>query len=317
MSIERRGILEQSFVLTGDSKKAKRSIVYYCDSGESLSQVMSSPDFPVLGERFGEIPGTYCTEILLKPERVGVKEKILVECTYSTVAGMKDDSEEIDYRKPFHFKVYPIETKVPFLYSYDETDSTGRPVYPVCSTAGEFFKLDTIEITMLVRFSYYARTFKPEWILDYTDSTNQDSVVVCGITIPAGCGLLRSLGAEAVAINGKNEIQVNVELEINPDGFLRSVPNRGYFCWDGTSYSRVCMGISKQTNNTVYESIVQMLNDRKEESPIMPVDEPVWLNESGNVGDSQQAGKNLNLLTFREKKSMDWKALSLPSGTPW
>ena len=317
MSIERRGILEQSFVLTGETKKAKRSIVYFCDSGETLADVMKSPEFPVLGEVFSEIPGTYCSEILLKPENEGRKNKILVECTYSTVSGMADGEDSVDYGKPFFFKVFPVETKVPFLYSYDETDSEGRPVHPVCSTAGEFFDLETTAITMLARFSYYARSFNPEWILDYTDSTNQNEIKVCGILIRSGRGLLRSLSAERAMINGKPEIRVNVELEINPEGFLRYVPNRGYFCWDGNSYSRVCMGVSKLTNDTVYASVVQMLAERKEDSPIMPVDEPVWLDSTGNIDSAQRATKNAALLAFREKKSMDWSVLSLPSGQPW
>ena len=317
MSIEYRGTVEHSVTLSGDSKKGKRSFLYFCSDGEALAEVMSARNFPSVGEPFPEIPGLYCKEIALKPERSGKKVKVLVECSYGTSSSGTVSISGIDYGKPFNFKVLPIETKVPFLYSYDETDSKGRAAKPVCSTAGEFFNLETTEITLLVRFSYYIRSFSPEWILKFCNTTNRKMIRVCGIGINEDCGLLRSLSAESVKVNDETVIQVNVELEINPAGFRRIVPNRGYFCWNGKSYSRVCYGLSKHTEDVIYAPMVRLLEDRKDETPIMPVDDPVWLDSSGDVEYSQRAQQNDKLLSFQEKNSTDWSVLSLPSGKPW
>ena len=317
MSIEYRGTVEHSVTLSGESKKGKRSFLYFCSDGETLADVISFRGFPSVGEQFPEIPGLYCKDISLKPERSGKKVKVLVECTYGTLSAGTVSMEEIDYGTPFNFKVLPIETKVPFLYSYDETDTNGRAVKPVCSTAGEFFNLETTEITLLIRFSYYIRSFSPEWILKLCNTTNRKMIRVCGIGIKEDCGLLRSLSAESVKVNDKMKIQVNVELEVNPSGFRRLVPNRGYFCWNGKSYGRVCYGISKHTDDIVYAPMVDLLEVRKDETPIMPVDDPVWLDTSGDVQPSQQAQQNDQLLSFREKNSADWSVLSLPSGKPW
>ena len=317
MSIEQRGTIEQSITLSKDSKKAKRNIIYFCSNGESLSDVMNTSDFPVIGAQFPGISGLYCSEIILKPERDGKKSRVSAECIYTAAERNINLPEGVEYGKAFDFKVSPIETKVPFLYSYDKVDSNGRPAKPVCSSAGEFFNLETTEITMLIRFSYYIRSFTPEWILDLTNTTNRKAIRVCGIGIGEECGLLRTLSAESVEINGDTEIQVNVELEINPAGFLRKVPNRGYFCFDGTRYSRVCYGVSKYNGYTLYAPFVQLLDDRKEDTPIMPVDDPVWLDSAGRVHQTQSAEQNTMLLSFKEKRSADWSVLALPEQNPW
>lgn len=317
MSIEQRGIVEHSVTLTDDGRKAKRNIVYFCTDGESLSQVMNSPGFPKIGSEFPEISGLYCKEIILKPERDGRKSKVLAECNYGTVSTGTASEEEFSYGKAFQFKVLPVETKVPFYYSYDKVDAEGRPIKPVCSSAGEFFDLETTEITMLLRFSYYARSFSPEWILNFCNTTNKKTIRVCGIEIKKDCGLLRSLCAEGVEINGKTEIKVNVELEVNPSGFLRIVPNRGYYCWTGTHYSRICYGISKTTQEIHFASMKNMLEERDENAPVIPVDSPAWLNSDGSVRIMQTSLLNGPLLSFREKRSTDWSALSLPGGKPW
>ena len=252
MSIEQRGIIEHSVTLTADTKKAKRNIVYFCTDGEPLSQVMNTPDFPGIGDQFPEISGLYCKEITLKPERDGKKSKVQVECTYSASSGGKITSERIHYGEAFQFKVLPVETKVPFYYSYDRVDSEGRPVKPVCSTAGEFLNLTTTEITLLLRFSYYIRSFDPNWILNFCNTTNKRNIRVCGMEIKEDSGLIRNLTAERVEINGDPEIQVNVELEVNPNGFFRRVPNRGYYSWDGTNYSRIYYGISKYSKEIFF-----------------------------------------------------------------
>ena len=217
MSIEFRGTIEHSVTLSGNSKKGKRSFLYFCSDGESIPDVLESSGFPSIGDSFPGISGLYCKEIVLKPERSGKKVKVLAECIYGASVGSPGlENNEIDYGKPFHFKVLPIETKVPFLYSYDEIDAAGRPIKPVCSSAGEFFNEETTVITLLVRFSYYSKSFSPELITELCNTTNSSLIRVCGIGINEGCGLLRSLSAESVEINGKQEIQVNAELEINP-----------------------------------------------------------------------------------------------------
>ena len=317
MSIEYRGTVEHSVTLTGGTKKGKRSFVYFCSNGESLSEVAKLSGFPEIGAAFPGISGLYCKEISLKPERDGKNVKVLVECLYESPAGSTIPNDKADYGKPFHFKVLPIETKVPFLYSYDEVDSQGRAAKPVCSTAGEFFNLETTEITLLVRFSYYIRSFSPEWIPELCNTTNKRSIRVCGISIKEGCGLLRSLSAESANMNDETVIQVNTELEINPAGFRRLVPNRGYFCWNGKSFSRVCYGISKYTSEIMYDSMTNLLDDRKSDTPIMPVDEPVWIDSGGFVAQSQQAQQYKRILSFQEKRSSDWSILSLPTDKPW
>ena len=317
MSIEYRGTVEHSVTLSGESKKGKLSFLYFCSDGEGLAEVAKISDFPKIGASFPGIPGLYCNEIILKPERAGKKVKVLAECSYGTITGSISIGERVDYGTPFNFKVMPIETKVPFLYSYDETDSNGNPVHPVCSSAGEFFNLDTTEISLQIRFSYYIKSFSPEWILELCDTTNRRSIRVCGIGINEGCGLLRSLSAESVKINDETVIQVNVELEINHRGFRRTVPNRGYFCWDGSSYNRVCTGISKNTNKVMYAPMVNLLSERLEDTPVMPVDDPVWLTSAGTVNPEQRAPQNKLLLSFQERRSADWSILSLPTGKPW
>ena len=317
MSIDYRGTVEHSIILSGTSKKGKRTFLYFCSDGEGLAQVAKVKDFPVIGEAFPGIPGLYCNEILLKPERSGKKSKVLVECSYETLSSGTVSVGGVDYGKPFNFKVLPIETKVPFLYSYDETDSKGNAAKPVCSSAGEFFNLETTEITLLVRFSYYIRSFSPGWILELCNTTNKRTIRVCGIGIDEGCGLLRSLCAESVTVDEETVIQVNVELEINPRGFLRQIPNRGYFCWNGSTYSRICYGVSKDTGKISYAPMESLLNSRKESTPIMPVDDPVWLDAGGYVIQSQRAQQNKQQLSFQEKRSADWSVLSLPSGNPW
>ena len=317
MSIEYRGTVEHSVTLTGDSKKGKRSFIYFCSNGESLSEVTGMADFPEIGAAFPGISGLYCKEISLKPERDGKNVKVLVECHYGSLVGTGVSNDSIDYGKPFNFKVLPIETKVPFLYSYDEVDSNGRAAKPVCSTAGEFFNLETTEITLLVRFSYYIKSFSPEWIPELCNTTNKRSIRICGIGIKEGSGLLRNLSAESVTVNNETIIQVNTELEINPAGFLRLVPNRGYFCWNGKNYSRVCYGISKNTSEIFYAPLKMILANREDETPIMPVDDPVWIDSAGDVAQSQQAQKNQKILSFQEKRSADWSKLSFPTDKPW
>lgn len=319
MSIERRGSIDQSITLNGEKKRAKRNIIYFCSAGEPLSDVISQKDFPVLGSEFPEVPGLYCSEIILHPERDGKKVKVTAECTYSERDGngVNVVLGGMDYGKAFQFRVSPVETKVPFLFSYDTVDSEGHPTTPVCSSAGEFFNLETTAITMLLRFSYYIRSFEPEWILNLTDTTNRKAVRVCGIGIKEGCGLLRSISAETAENKGKTVIQVNIELEVNPSGFRRSVPNRGYFCLSDGVYTRICSGISQYTNTMYYAPLEKLISVRKEETPILPVDEPAWLDNTGKVRSSQTMMKKPPILTFQEKRSTDWSILSLPSGNPW
>lgn len=317
MSIEHRGCIEQSFTVTEDSKSARRTEVFLCTDGEPLSNVLEHSGLPVIGDPFPGVSGVYCSNIVLKPERDGRKVKVLAECTYKSAVGGIVHSGESVYGKAFHFRVSPVETKVPFLYSYDRVDSSGNPVNPVCTTAGEFFDLETTAVTMLLRFSYYIRTFEPEWILNLTDTTNKRDMRICGLLIKEECGLLRSISAETAEVQNRSVIQVNAEIEVNPAGFLRKVQNRGYFSLYASNLCRVCYGISKVSEALFYAPLTEMLEKRMENTPIMPVDEPVWLDADGKAVNWQRASQNSLMLSFREKKSADWSVLSMPAGKPW
>lgn len=317
MSIEQRGSIEQSITWTGDGKKARRNEIYFCTEGETLSQVLSQNGFPSPGTPFPDIDGLFCSEVELKQEREGSTSKITAACTYTEGSRINLQIGGISYEKAFDFRVSPIENKVPFLFAYDKVDSSGKPVTPVCSSAGEFFNLETTAITLLLRFSYYIRSFQPEWILSMTDTINRSSVRVCGIGISEGCGLLRSVCAEGVNINGNDVIQVNIELEVNPSGFRRSVPDKGYYCMNNGLFSRVCMGISKHTDLIYYAPMEKMLEFRKDNSPILPVEDPVWLDGTGKLYGLQGQIPTPQMRTFQEKRSADWGILSLPAANPW
>jgi hypothetical protein len=62
---------------------------------------------------------------------------------------------------------------------------------------------------------------------------------------------------------------------------------------------------------------LKLLDERKDDTPIMPVDDPVWLDQGGNVTTLQRAQQNSIKLSFQEKRSADWSILSLPAGNPW
>ena len=185
------------------------------------------------------------------------------------------------------------------------------------TSAGEFFNLETTAITMLLRFSYYIRSFEPEWILTLTDTVNRNSIRVCGIPIPDGCGLLRSISAESASADSKDVIQVNIELEINPSGFRRSVPDKGYYCMSQGLFSRICVGIAKHSGLVTYGPMEKMVQIRKENAPLLPTEDPVWLDGSGNLFPLQSMPSKPPMRTFLEKRSTDWGVLSLPSGNPW
>ena len=67
----------------------------------------------------------------------------------------------------------------------------------------------------------------------------------------------------------------------------------------------------------MYDSMTNLLDDRKSDTPIMPVDEPVWIDSGGFVAQSQQAQQYKRILSFQEKRSSDWSILSLPTDKPW
>lgn len=317
MSIEQRGSIEQSITWSNDGKKARRNEIYFCTEGETLSQVISQSSFPVPGSKFPGMNELICNEVELKQERDGKTSKITASCFYREPKGASISIGGIPYGKAFDFRVSPIENKIPFLFSYDTVDSSGNPTNPVCNSAGEFLNLETTKITMLLRFSYYIRSFEPEWILSLTDTINKSSVRVCGIGISEGCGLLRSISAEGTTVGGTDVIQVNIELEIDPSGFRRSVPDKGYYCMDEGIFSRVCSTISKYSENVYYASFEKIIENRKDDCPVLPVEDPVWLNGSGQVYGIQGKISNPIFVTFQEKRSADWGVLSLPSGNPW
>ena len=235
MAISNNGDISLGLTIDKSGQNLKRLLVFFCQDGEGLTELRKHKLFPALGDAHPELSAFRASSIRTTPACDGRKNKYEVEVSY-TAASAATSSGTV-YNQPFDLTLSTIEKVVPFEFSYDLMDDANRPLRPVVTTAGTAISANTIQTSLLLRFSYNLRSFNPRWILEVADTVNKNPVKVCGLDIPAECGLIKTVAAEIVQEDGNslNSIfRVDVAMEIAPDGFIRTFPNRSV-CYRGAN----------------------------------------------------------------------------------
>ncbi len=321
MAITYKGDISLGLSVNDSGQTLKRLMVFFCENGETISSLRTHRDFPVLGTAHPLHPSLKAASITVTPACDGKKNKYEVEVSYTSPRTVPVLTDTVQFDRPFNVTLSTIEKVVPFEFSYDLTDDSGRPVQPVVTTAGTAIPANTVQTSLLLKFSYRLRSFKPSWILETADTVNRSPVKVCGLDIPAECGLIKTVAAEIVSEDSSphnSVFQVDVSMEISPEGFLRTFPNRSvYFRGPNGNPARIYMAVDS-LGNPVYGSDKALSGIADAASSPVPVDEPLWLSASGQILSSQDITPGPdNFLRFREKRPHSWSQLSLPRTAAW
>lgn len=319
MSISYKGDISLGLTIDKSGQTLKRLLVFFCEDGEGLTELRKHKLFPALGDAHPELSAFRASSIRTTPACDGRKNKYEVEISY-TAASAASSSGTV-YNQPFDLTLSTIEKVVPFEFSYDLMNDANRPLRPVVTTAGTAISANTIQTSLLLRFSYNLRSFNPRWILEVADTVNKNPVKVCGLDIPAECGLIKTVAAEIVQEDGNslNSIfRVDVAMEIAPDGFIRTFPNRSV-CYRGANGNPVRIYTAVDSlGNPVFGSDKTIARIAAADSAPVPVDEPLWLSASGKILAQQNITPGAeNFLRFKEKRPHSWAQLSLPATAAW
>lgn len=199
MAITYKGDISLGLSVNDSGQTLKRLMVFFCENGETISSLRTHRDFPVLGTAHPLHPSLKAASITVTPACDGKKNKYEVEVSYTSPRTVPVLTDTVQFDRPFNVTLSTIEKVVPFEFSYDLTDDSGRPVQPVVTTAGTAIPANTVQTSLLLKFSYRLRSFKPSWILETADTVNRSPVKVCGLDIPAECGLIKTVAAEIVS----------------------------------------------------------------------------------------------------------------------
>jgi len=318
MSVIYKGDVNQGISITGSGSSATRKLVFFSENGETMNEVRAHSSFPSIGSKHPDDSTLFCTGISVVPSREGVRNKYAVTASYATResgSGTSSGSsaEESIYGIPFNITMSAVENIVPFEFSYDTESSSGEPVCPVATSAGTAIAASTVKVSLQISFSYYLPYFNPSWILMVADTVNRERVKVCDIEIPAECGLIKTVGSKIIREEENSYYQVDVSMEINSDGFKRVFPDKSVYCrgTDGNPV-RIYTAVDLE-GNAVYGSDTSLASLADSNSGIIPVDEALWLDGSGNVQQYQNGtGMSPVFLSFKEKCPRSWSQLSLP-----
>lgn len=321
MAVTYKGEVNLGLTIDESGQSLKRLLVFFCENGESITKLRSHREFPALGDAHPEEPALKASAISVKPSCDGKKNKYEVEVSYTSSRAAAASSGGTPFNLPFNVTLSTIEKVVPFNFSYDLTNRDGQPIRPVVTAAGTAISASTVQSSLLLKFSYCLRSFKPSWILEVADTVNRTPVKVCGLDIQAECGLMKTVSAEIISGNGNSRdtvFQVDVSMEISQEGFLRTFPNRSvYFRSTSGNPSRIYMAVDS-IGNPIYGSDKTLSKTADAASTPVPVDEPLWLSASGKILSLQTITPGPeNFLKFKEKRPHSWSQLSLPRTAAW
>ncbi len=319
MAVIYKGDVNLGLTIDDSGQSLKRVLVFFCGNGEDITELKNHREFPAIGDSHPSDSALKASSISVMPSCDGGKNKYEVEVAYTNAHALLPETVSEEFGQPFNLSLSTLEKVVPFEFSYDLVDSQNLPICPVVTSAGTAISASTVKTSLLLKFSYYLRTFKAAWILDVADTVNRNTIKVCGLDIPPECGLIKTIAAETVSgSSGTTFFQIDVSMEISTEGFLRTFPNRSvYYRGPNGNPTRIYMAVNS-LGNPVYGSDKALAECADASSIPVPVDEPLWLSASGEILSSQDiTPAEENFLRFKEKRPHSWSQLSLPRTGTW
>lgn len=302
MAIVYKGDLNEGITIDRSGISARRKLLFIAEHGEKIGDLRTQPSFPALGSVHPDDPSLLCSGISVTVSGKGPRICYAATATYSTPS----NGNGTLWRHAFDVSMSAVENVVPFEFSYDRRNQAGEPVQPVAASSGTAISAAAVKVSLQLSFSYYLPSFNPSWIPELSDTVNSDAHRVCGIEIPAECGLIKTISAEFVHAGCT---KIGIVMEINPDGFVRTFPDKSLYCRGANGNPVRIYTAVNSSGNAVYgpESTVASSG-----TPI-PVDTPLWLDGHGNVQQFQSgSGFQPVILSFKEKRPVSWACLSLP-----
>ncbi len=312
MAVTCKGSVCGRITVESGRKSAVRSFLFLSSEGESPADLFRHNNFPKEGDSFPELPELKCSKIEISPKRSGNQTLSTVRCEYTEPDyGGSADSKDLPIGKAFHVSVSSAETVVPFQFSYDETDSEGNPTRPVVSSAGTEIQANTVQMSVILGFSYYLRYFNPDWIQEYADTVNAGPLRVCGMAVGTEKGLIRSLSAKS--LENSDDVLIEARLELNPHGFLRRFPDKSVCFIQEGQQQRIQYAVRNSTSNGRYSFGGAWFSSEPDVRWSAPVDYEMWLNGQGALKTDQYGSKlSPEILSFREKRRCSWGVLKFP-----
>ena len=313
--------------------------VYHADNGEDEFDILNQPQLPVYNQTHPRAKALSNTG--LHVSRVdGTKKNLVyeVECTYERLEaeGINVDPGErevLPWNAPvFNFSILPVDNILPFDLAYKNGDGQGSPSKPVVSSSGTPLGANTNKPNISLKFSYYLRSVRDSWAIDYYNTVNASGVTVANVYIAKGTGLLRSFGSSLKRTYNEDGslkytyYQVDVEIEIRSEGWSRQLADMSVFMLSGGSPARIYHdGVGKYPESTfgfgTREQIFKAIDDsslsesEKDEAKdgVQPVDEPVTLDgESGSLSFTSGGKFKPEYIKFNEFYAKSWGSLNLP-----
>lgn len=329
---------------TGDAQRggfsitgASQILLYLVDDGEDVTKVLGQPEIPAYHSAHPFAPNLVCTDVSVsKVDGSETKHTHEVTASYSEqdkATVEPSDSETKPWELPVtNFSILPVDNVVPFEKAYQNGDVNGAPTKPVLSSAKTPINISTNKANLMIHFAYNLQDVRDIWVVEYHNTVNQDNILVTNIYIPKKLGLLRTWKPtlkKDYDSDGEPKwtyYVIDVEIEINLEGWTRSVADMSLWAMDSGQPYRVCRcdytsagtnGFGKQF--TLYDDIkaaqssenwnADKLNDML--NTIQPIDEPITLDGSGGLSFDGVNFKPV-YIDYEDKFAACWHPLSLP-----
>lgn len=306
MSVFYKGDFNEGITIDQSGISAKRKLVFVAGQGEKISSVRSHSAFPAIGSVHPDDSSLLCSGISVAVSGKGPRICYIATVTYHS----DSNGNGTLWGHAFDLSMSAVENVVPFEFSYDRENASGEPIHPVASSSGITISASAVKVSLQIAFSYYLPSFDPAWIPELSDTVNKDALCVCGIDISPECGLLKTIGAEFIHSECR---KINIVMEINSDGFVRTFPDKSLYCRGLNGNPVRIYSAINRSGNAIYGPEDSVTASASASSTPFPVDTPLWLDGHGNVQQTQNgSGFQPVILSFKEKRPVSWACLSLP-----
>jgi len=306
---------------TDGTKGRTYSIPYIVHSStaydRNIHAARSATGMPAIGAVYEYDSGVFVSSITLNEVSYGTAETVFsftVDYGYSD--GSLNTNSGSPLTEPPRVSFATAKYQVPFERSYNSIKNR-EPDTAVLNSAKVPFDPPAVKekTNTIVTIQYNKTTFHGSWIQQYTDTINNSSVSVAGISIPKYQGRINEIGASNnYDENGNEYWTISVSIEISSEPFVRKILDQGMMALNDKGTLDAIYIETDATNKT---STIKMKSDidadiisgTNKTKSAEPVSEPQRLDGEGKL--LAQSATSI-YMSHAAHGGSSWSTLSVP-----
>jgi hypothetical protein len=307
------GTREQEAEKSNDGLSGRRTYIVTVTSDIAKSDgvefvVLDAPGIPEVGDLYAT--NVYVTSKRAEPLQSGDDGDWLVWSVEVTLGPPEEidtgGGDPLDPSLPAPtFSYSTIQYERAIDKAYRDEDDEDDPTEPIENVVGDPFDppLTTAYSTLSISITRSLRSFDLNKILQFQDTTNENSISIAGISVEPEQARMLQIGAQqAIDDAGEGYWQVSYQVEVSRNGFLKKVLNAGF--------NQIAIGFPGGKKPIVYGDFFDDPKDAGDDEK-EPVDSPQKLTSSGDLITSGNEDE-IYYIPFKVYFAKDWTTLDLP-----